>query len=77
MSRCADEPLLFEACSAMVLECWRRGLKVSVPRGSRFELEVPVDAAHALGDIVQSLHPCVQHWNQRLREGRWQLVLAA
>lgn len=71
----AEEPLLFEACSAMVLECWRRGLRVSVPCASRFELEVPVDAEQALPDIVQSLHPCVQQWNQRLREGRWQLVL--
>lgn len=73
----AEEPLLFEACSAMVLECWRRGLKVSVPRGSRFEIEVPADAGHPLGDIVQSLHPSVQQWNQRLRDRRWQLVLAA
>ena len=73
----AEEPLLFEACSAMVLECWRRGLKVSVPKGSRFEIEVPVDAGHPLGDIVQGLHPSVQQWNQRLRDGRWQLVLAA
>lgn len=70
-----DEPQVFEACSALILQCRRMDLPVRVARCDEFEVDLPLGPGQSVGGVVQALYPAIQAWNARLRNSPWQFVL--